>query len=136
MLVANCVMSEVNQTINAKHEGLIRRLLGQRKKTEALTWLKGGSRDEERIVGGGKTNRASIRLIKEIYGAGAVEIYAVQIRKQRGQNRHRTGKLVVKLPPDKKLRQTIFNWCRQQGDTLGFSPDLDRGESHLFLLFD
>ena len=129
-------MSELNKSANTEHEQLIRRLLSDRKKAEALKWLKGGGSEDKRLVGGCKTNRESIRFVKEIYDAGAIKIFAVQIHKKRGSDNHRTGKLVVELPQDAKARKAIFAWCKKQGDSLGFSPDPDRGESHLFLLLD
>ncbi|MGH7977226.1 MAG: hypothetical protein ACREDS_15880 [Limisphaerales bacterium] len=120
----------------SEHGQLIQRLLRSRKKAEALKWLKGGSADDERTIGACKTNRASIKFVKEIYAAGATEIIAVQIRKIPRQKKHRAAKLVVKLSSDVKSRKAIFHWCEQQGDSLGFSPDEDRGESHLFLLLN
>jgi hypothetical protein len=38
-----------------------------------------------------------------------------------------TGKLVVKLPEDAQKQEGIFDWSNQQGDSLGFSPDLNPG---------
>jgi hypothetical protein len=128
-------MLEQTPSSKHKHEQLIRRLLASRKKAEALVWLTGHCKTDEMIIGC-KTNRASIRLVKEIYDIGAVEVLAVHIRKKLRQNSHRTGKLVVKLPSDAKSRKRIFDWCRRQGDAIGFSPDPDHGESHLFLLLD
>jgi len=129
-------MSELNKPASIEHEQLIRRLLSDPKKAEALKWLKGSSTIDERTIGAFKTNRASIEFVTEIYRAGALEIIAVHIKKILRRNSYRTGKLVVKLPQDAKSRNAIFNWCRQQGDSLGFSPDPDCGESHLFLLLD
>lgn len=119
-----------------EHESLIHRHLSGRKNSEALKWLKATGKKEERTVGENKTAHDSIRFVKEIYDLGAEEIVAVGIRKERGKNRYHTGKLVVKLPSDTEKRKAIFNWCGQQGDSLGFSPGSDNGESHLFLLLD
>jgi hypothetical protein len=44
--------------------------------------------------------------------------------------------LVVRLPQNPKQRSAIFGWCKRQGDSLGFTPDPDQGESHLFLMLD
>ena len=121
---------------NIEHEQLIRRLLGDRKKKEVLEWLKGSSSEDKRLVGSCKTNRDSISFVEEIYAAGALEVLAVHIRKILKRSGHRTGKLVVKLPSDAKVRAAIFDWCTRQGDSLGFSPSSDRGETHLFLLLD
>jgi hypothetical protein len=137
-------MPELIQIKSREHEQLISRLLSDRKKAEALKWLEGNSSEDNRIIGACKTNRDSIRFVKEIYDLGVVEIIAVQIRKKRGRKIHRTGKLVAKLPQDDKSRKMIFRWCKKQEGSvdfcpegsIGFSPELDRGESHLFLLLD
>jgi hypothetical protein len=34
------------------------------------------------------------------------------------------------------VNKAIFDWCNQQGDALGCTPDPDGGETHLFLLLD
>jgi hypothetical protein len=120
----------------SEHEQLVERLLDDPFKQEAVEWLKGGGVEDKRTVGRFETNRDSLKLVQEIYDLGVLEIFAVQIqplRKTRGQH---TGKLIVKLPTKPGARQQIFDWCRQQGESLGFSPDPDRGETHLFLLLD
>jgi hypothetical protein len=129
-------MSELIKTKSLEHEQLISRFLSDRKKSEALKWLESSSAKDERTIGALKTNRDSIRFVKKIYQAGALKIIAVQIRKRRGGNNYHTGKLIAELPQDAKLRKAIFAWCKRQGDSLGFSPDPDRGENHLFLLLD
>lgn len=129
-------MSESNQSKVSEHDQLIQRLLSDSKKAEALKWLEGNSKDDERTIGACETNADSMKLVKTLYEAGASEILAVHIQKVLRRNAHQTGKLVVKLPQEPEPRKAIFDWCRQQGDSLGFSPDPDRGESHLFLLLD
>ena len=120
----------------SEHEQLVERLLDDPFKKEAVEWLKGGRIDDKRTVGRFETNQDALKLVQDIYDLGALQIFAVQIQpipKARGQ---RTGKLIVKLPTRPGARQRIFDWCRQQGESLGFSPDPDRGETHLFLLLD
>jgi hypothetical protein len=119
-----------------EHEQLIDRLLADPTKQEALEWLGGGVTGESRTVGGCETNHDSIEFIREIYNLGASEIIAVNVHRHRKSAGERTGKLVVTLPQDQKQRIAIFDWCKRQGDSLGFTPDLDQGESHLFLLLD
>lgn len=121
---------------NKEHDQLIGHLLNDRKSLEVLKWLKAGGKNEQRTVGPQKTTSDSARFVKGIYDLGVEEIIAVHIRKIRGENLFHTGKLVVKLPQDAKKRKAIFGWCKKQGDALGFSPDPDNGESHLFLLLD
>ncbi len=101
-----------------------------------MEWLKSGTMSEKRIVGACKTTRESLELIQTIFDLGATEIFAVQIHPIPRGSGQRTGKLVVKLAQEAKSRTAIFDWCRRQGDSLGFTPDPDQGESHLFLLLD
>ncbi len=72
----------------------------------------------------------------KIYDLGALEVFAVHIHRKRKATGPRTGKLVATLPPDPMQRKAIFDWCEKQGDSLGFTPDPDQGESHLFVLLD
>jgi len=119
-----------------KHDALIARLLNDPEKQEALGWVKNHGPDDERTVGGCKTNPASIQFVQEIYNLGALQIFAINIRPNRNGKGQYTGKLVVQLPSEAEPREALFNWCKRQGDSLGFSPDPDRGESHLYLLLD
>lgn len=121
---------------SSKHDRLIARLLADSEKQEALGWLKDSGPDDERTVGGCKTNPASIQFVQEIYNLGALQIFAINIRLNRDGKGQYTGKLVVQLPIEPVPREALFNWCKRQGDSLGFSPDPDRGESHLYLLLD
>lgn len=120
----------------SEHDKLIERLLRDPHKREAVEWLKGAGIDDKRTIGACETNRDAMEFIQEIYSLGALEVFAVQIRPLPEGIGQRTGKLVVKLPRSSGLRQAIFDWCRKQGESVGFSPDPDRGESHLFLLLD
>jgi hypothetical protein len=71
------------------------------------------------------------------YALGAKEVIAVQIRTARKPTKcKRTGKLVVTLPENPRERQALLEWCEAQGESLGYTPESDHGESHLFLLLD
>jgi hypothetical protein len=119
----------------SEHDALIRKLLSDPTKTEALSWLRA---DNQRTLGGCPSNSTSIKFIREIYALGAEEVLVVRVRKQKKSqgNFEHAGKLVARLPDSKTDRQRIFDWCRQQGESLGFSPDADGGERYLFLLVD
>jgi hypothetical protein len=119
-----------------KHEQLIHRLLSDPAKVEAQDWLKSEKTGKSRTVGSCETNRDSLEFVQEIYDLGASEILAVNIHAKPNSTGERTGKLVVTLPQDPKQRSAIFDWCKRQGESLGFTPDADHGESHLFLLLD
>ena len=120
----------------SEHEQLIDRLLDDPAKQEALQWLKTGEEGERRTIGHFKSAEESIQFVQQIYELGASNVFAVQIRLVPKTTGRRTGKLVVELPKDVGTRQAIFDWCKVQGDSLGFSPNLDHGENHLFLLLD
>ena len=119
-----------------KHEKLIHRLLSDPTKVEAQDWLKSEGAGKSRTVGACETNQDSLEFVQEIYDLGALEIVAVSVHAKPNSTGERTGKLVVTLPHEAKQRRAIFDWCKRQGDSLGFTPDTDHGESHLFLLLD
>ena len=119
-----------------KHEQLIHRLLSDPAKVEAQEWLKSEGTGKSRTVGACETNRDSLAFVQEIYDLGALEIVAVNVHTKPTSTGERTGKLVVTLPHEPRQRRAIFEWCKRQGDSLGFTPDADHGESHLFLLLD
>jgi hypothetical protein len=71
--------------------------------------------------------------VEELYAAGAVKVIAVEI-KSKPTGSQWTEKLVMELPSDAKLRESIFRWCKRQGAKAGYSPEHDGGEKHLYLL--
>ena len=119
-----------------EHEQLILRLLADPTKREALEWLKDDKDAGNRTIGGCATTQESMKFVQEIYGLGAEEVVAVNVHPRPKGAGERTGKLVVALPKNPKHRRAIFDWCKGRGDSLGFTPDPDHGESHLFLLLD
>ncbi len=119
-----------------EHEQLIVRLLADPTKREAMEWLKDDEGGVSRTIGACPTNQDSMKFVREIYDLGAHEVFAVNIHSGPKGAGERTGKLVVSLPKNPKQRSAIFDWCKAQGDALGFTPDPDQGESHLFLLLD
>jgi len=120
----------------AEHDQLIARLLKDSAKMEAGEWIESGGDEQGRTIGSCKTKQDSLNLIQEIYRAGAVKVIAVNIQRRPKSSGEHVGKLVVELPQDSNRRKTIFEWCKGQGESLGYSPEIDQGESHLFLLLD
>lgn len=118
-----------------EHERLIRRLLRKPSKVEALAWLAQSGRESRRNLGELTSAKKSADLVKELYGAGATKVLAVDIKADADGNQ-RTGKLLVALPESAQARESVFKWCKKQGDGLGFSPERDGGEKYLFLLLD
>jgi hypothetical protein len=119
-----------------EHEQLIVRLLADPTKREAMEWLKDDEDGVSRTIGAFPTNQDSMKFVREIYDLGAQEVFVVSVHSRPKGVGLRTGKLVVALPQNPKYRRAIFDWCKGQGDSLGFTPDPDHGESHLFLLLD
>lgn len=118
-----------------EHERLIRRLMKKPSKEEALEWLAESGRERRRTLGEFTSATKSKVLVTGIYGAGATKVLAVDIKADSKGNQ-RTGKLIVALPKNAEARETIFKWCKKQGNALGFSPERDGGEKYLFLLLD
>ncbi|HEY3913209.1 MAG TPA: hypothetical protein VGN61_01880 [Verrucomicrobiae bacterium] len=119
----------------SEHEALIARYLRDSRKREALTWLKGGT-GVKRLIGESKTKRESLALVKGLYAMGAEKVIAVYIRSTKQAKGQRTGRLVVKLPAGAAQRRAIFDWCNAQGDSLGYTPKPDHGETYMFLLLE
>jgi hypothetical protein len=129
--------SETLPTVaRTEHEQLIQRLLSDPTKSEAMDWLQSARTGENRTIGACETNQDSVELVREIYNLGAMEVFVVNIHPSSKGRGERSGKLVVALPQNPKQRSAIFGWCKRQGDSLGFTPDPDQGESHLFLMLD
>jgi hypothetical protein len=122
-------------------ELVIRKFLGDPKKTEILAWLKGAGSNDERTLGE-MDAEASVALAEEAYRAGASEVLAVDIVEfvreyvdgdVRVQN---TGKLIIALPDDPAARKKIFRWQAKQVRSLGFEGSKDFGQRHLFVMLD
>jgi hypothetical protein len=117
------------------HERLIERLLRKPSKAEALSWLGHSDPTSRRTLGAFETTRESLKLVREIYHAGATEVIAVDIEAfpDRKQN---TEKLIVTLPSKPAERKAVFAWCSRQGKKISYSPEKDSGEKHLYILLD
>jgi len=118
---------------NGDHVHFVQKLLQSRRKAEALRWLLGSQPPRRRVLGGFTGAKSSAKLVEELYAAGAVKVIAVEI-KSKPTGSHWTEKLVLELPSDAKLRESIFRWCKRQGAKVGYSPEHDGGEKHLYLL--
>ena len=125
--------SNGSPTKNSDHTHLVAKLLRSRHKSEALRWLLGSQPSKRRALGGFRGAKPSVNLVRGLYTAGAVKVFAVEI-KSGPTGSQRTEKLVLELPTDAKLRASIFRWCKRQGAKVGYSPENDGGEKHLYLL--
>ena len=118
---------------NGDHVHFVQKLLQSRRKAEALRWLLGSLPSRRRALGGFTGAKSSANLVRELYATGAVKVIAVEI-KSKPTGSQWTEKLLMELPSDANLRASIFRWCKRQGAKVGYSPEIDSGEKHLYLL--
>ncbi len=112
----------------------IEELLNSPQSKEALAWLEGGN-PESRSLGELPSTTASIQLVREIYALGATRVTATNI-KTYDTGEENTGKLIVSLPREASARARVFAWCAEQAEQLGFEPDRDVGQEHVFVMLD
>ena len=111
---------------NSDHTHFVAKLLRSRRKAEALRWLLGSQPSRRRALGGFRGAKPSVNLVRGLYTTGAVKVFAVEIKSE-PTGSQRTEKLVMELPSDAKLRESIFRWCKRQGAKVGDSPEHDGG---------
>lgn len=120
---------------------IVQELLGDPNRVEVLSWLK-GAKSETRALGVLPTTEESIRFAEGIYGAGAEEVFAVDIETytdelvDREVRRSSTGKLIVRLPRDATRRRRFFKWEGKHARSLGFEGTKDEGQEYLFVALD
>jgi hypothetical protein len=109
-------------------------LLGGPAVREALAWLE-ESREPSRSLGEAASQGNSIKLVKKLYGLGAVSVHAVEIDGAADVEQN-SGKLVVELPPDAEHRKQLLAFTNRRARRLGFDPDPDRGQRYVLLMLD
>jgi hypothetical protein len=115
-------------------ERLIAKHLRQWKdKFEALSWLKSGADPSHRNLAEW-SNDESIRVVQQVYDAGAKEVWAVAF--DRNPLYESINTLIVSLPEDPMARHGVFRWAGAQAQRDGFTADEDYGQSHLYVWFD
>lgn len=115
------------------HTRFIAKLLRSRRKAEAGRWLSGSSFTQRRALGEFRGVKPSVVLVEKLYALGAEKVIAVDI-KTNPNGSQRTEKLILRLPSDARARGAIFKWCNRRGGKVGYSPERDNGEEHLYLL--
>ena len=108
----------------------IRQLLRSKDKFEALAWL----RDSKYRNVGEMENGESIALVEELYALGATEVLAVEIG--RTSPYESTDILLATLPDDARIRQALFAWDAARVREMGYDPEVDVGQQHMFIWFD
>ncbi|MBE7500045.1 MAG: hypothetical protein HS113_06980 [Verrucomicrobiales bacterium] len=112
----------------------IEELLSADSSKEALAWLQSGKLDS-RMLGELPTTAASIEIVQELYALGAARVTAVNIATY-DTGEENTGKLIVSLPKESSARARVFEWCAEQAEQLGFEPERDVGQEHVFVMLD
>jgi len=112
----------------------IEELLNSGESKEALAWLQGG-KPESRSLGELPSTTASITLVQEVYALGATRVTAANIDTY-DTGEENTGKLIVSLPKESSARERVFAWCAERAEQLGFEPERDVGQEHIFVMLD
>lgn len=115
-------------------ERITRKLQSNPEKEELLSWLAAGTRSAPRTLGELRSAADSLKLAREIYQAGAKEIWAVEI--QKAPDFQNTGRLVVVLPEAGDRRAAVFEVINKLVVKLGFYPTPDFGQAHTLLILD
>lgn len=105
-------------------------LLAKGKPQELKDWLK----VKTNTLGELPSNEQSIHLADEIYAAGAVHAFGVEIDKYpEGEN---TGRLVSELPVDPASRTKVLDWEAKIAHEQGFDAYSDVGQKYVFVMLD
>ena len=111
-------------------DSFCRKLLTEAEPQELREWL----RIKSHSLGELPNNEESIRIAEEIYAAGAVHAYGVEIDKYpEGEN---TGKLVIELPNDAPARSKVLEWAAKIAHEQGFDAYSDVGQQYIFVMLD
>lgn len=120
--------------MNLTPDNFIQRLLRLQNTKEAREWLEGSTRVSPRTLGEDGSTTISKQLVEEIYAAGAVQVWAVEIDSyDKGEN---TGKLVIELPKDARDREMILRIIAKVAESQGFEPEPDMGQCFVFVMLD
>jgi hypothetical protein len=113
----------------------VRSLLEKPNCSEARKWLTKKTSDKTAcLLGRFKRENDAAKFIEELYQAGAVEVIAPDIYRNKARDRF-SDCLLVQLPTSAAKRKAIREVCVQlRTRKLGaVQPDADIGESHLYL---
>jgi MORN repeat variant len=113
---------------------LARELLEGPSVREALTWLT-ETKHPSRSLGETTSQEASSRLVKKIYGLGAVTVHAVGIDGGPDEDQN-SGRLIVELPQRPGARKKVLKFCGGLAFEAGFDPAPDVGQRYVLLMLD
>jgi hypothetical protein len=117
------------------HRVFVDSLLEKRNQREARKWLARKTGDQTaRSLGRFKRENDATKFVEALYQAGAVEVIAPDIYRNKARDQF-SDCLLVQLPKSAAKRKAIRKVCAQlRTRKLGaVQPDEDIGEGHLFL---
>lgn len=101
---------------------------------EARKWIESG-KPETRSLGELPFGTASMELLDEIYSVGAREVLVLGIDRY-PDGAENSGRLLIRLPTDRRRRRQVFAWCREKAEEQGYDGEVDTGQSELFVMLD
>lgn len=110
---------------------LCRKLLQEKTHVEALNWLRQSKRNDIRTVGEQSPSR-SLKIVKRLYDAGALQVQAVELERVSGVG-ETTNTLCVELPHDAEKRKTLLKIEAKVAAAGGFDGVFDDGQDYMFL---
>jgi hypothetical protein len=117
------------------HRVFVAGLLAKPNRFEARAWLESGRGDKKaRSLGRFKRESDAAKFVAALYDAGATEVIAPDVYRGKKGDEFADA-LLVRLPNSPAKRKAIRTFCTQlQKRKLGaVQPDMDIGETHLFL---
>jgi hypothetical protein len=117
------------------HRVFVDSLLEKHNQREARKWLAKKTGDQTaRSLGRFKRENDAAKFVEALYQAGAVEVIAPDIYRNKARDQF-TDSLLVQLPKNTAKRKAVRHVCGQlRTRRLGaVQPDGDIGESHLYL---
>lgn len=117
------------------HRVFVAGLLAKPNRFESRSWLESGRGDKKaRSLGRFKRESDAAKFVAALYDAGATEVIAPDVYRSRKGDEFADA-LLVRVPKSPATRKEIRTVCTQlQKRKLGaVQPDVDLGETHLFL---
>jgi len=107
-----------------------KQLVAQPGSREALAWLGESKRGDVRTLGEQDSDQ-SVKIVREFYSAGAVNVVAVKIDHEAGLG-ETTNVVCVALPAAGSARQKLFAMEADYASRGGFDGVADDGQTYLF----
>jgi hypothetical protein len=105
--------------------------LARENQREALGWLQESRPGDIRTLGE-QTSEDSLKIVQQLYSAGAVSVHAVKIDRVAGVG-ETVNVVCVELPAAGDGRPRLFKFEAGMANSAGFDPVSDDGQTYLFL---